>query len=73
MLVSILDLFEERKVISLDDLCKHFDVDPQTMKEMLNKLVIKGKIARKPLECESFCNHCGMCELTNEKFTYKLL
>jgi predicted transcriptional regulator len=72
MLLQILHLFEERKTISLNDLSLHFDVDKSAMKSMLNELELKGKICRKRLECETCCNGCGACLLTDTKDTYKI-
>jgi Mn-dependent DtxR family transcriptional regulator len=72
MLLKILELFEERKTLSLNDLSYHFEVEQYAMKAMLNELENKGKICRKKLECETCCNGCGMCELSGEKYTYIL-
>ncbi|MDO9577705.1 MAG: FeoC-like transcriptional regulator [Candidatus Cloacimonadales bacterium] len=72
MLLQILQLFEERKTISLSDLSLHFNIDKSAMQGMLNELVKKGKISRKHLECETGCTGCGMCSLSDERDTYIL-
>jgi len=73
MLLQILQLFEERKTISLRDLSLHYKIDSSAIQAILDELVKKGKISRNHLECESCCTGCGYCSYANVKDVYKLI
>jgi len=73
MLLQILQLFEERKTISLNDLCIHFGIDRSAMQGILERLIQKKKISRLNMECNSCSSSCEGCSFADEKEIYKLV
>lgn len=72
MLLQILQLFEERKTISLNDLSLHFKIDRSAMQEMLKELVQKGKLSKLHLECNSCSSGCEGCSFADEMDVYTI-
>ncbi|MDP8264819.1 MAG: FeoC-like transcriptional regulator [Candidatus Aceula lacicola] len=68
MLIKIKELFEKQKILSLEELSIHFQVDPTAMEKMLDILIKKGVIRKKSIECRSAsCASCAQ-SCASEKF-----
>ncbi|MBC8414965.1 MAG: LuxR family transcriptional regulator [Candidatus Cloacimonetes bacterium] len=72
MLRKIIDLFKERKIISLSNLAIHFKTDESAMEAMLQELVRKGYIQKLHTECNSCSASCMGCSFASEKDFYQL-
>ena len=72
MLREIIDLFKERKIISLSDLSIHFKTDESTMEAMLQELVRKDYIQKLYTECNDCSASCKGCSFAGEKDFYQL-
>lgn len=72
MLREIIDLFKERKIISLSDLAIHFKTDESAMQAMLQILEKKGYIQKLHTECNSCSASCKGCSFAGEKDFYQL-
>ena len=59
MLIKIKEIFEKQKILSLDELSAHFQVDSAAMEKMLNVLIKKGFIRKKAIECK--VKSCADC------------
>ena len=59
MIIKIKELFEKKKILSLEELSAYFQVEPMAMEKMLDVLVKKGFIRRKAIGCETAS--CGDC------------
>lgn len=57
----------EHKVVSMHDLTLHFDTDAETLREMLEIWIRKGKV-RKVQEAETKCQKCAQCSLIANEF-----
>jgi len=58
MLLKIIDLFKERKIISLSDLSIHFKTDESALEAMLETLERKNYISKLHTECNSCSASC---------------
>jgi DeoR/GlpR family transcriptional regulator of sugar metabolism len=72
MLRKIINLFKERKIISLSDLVIHFKIDESAMLAMLETLERKGYISKLHTECNSCSASCKGCSFASEKDFYQL-
>ena len=72
MLRKIIDLFKERKTISLSDLSIHFKTDESAIQAMLETLERKGYIQKLHTECNSCSDSCKGCSFAGEKDFYQL-
>jgi hypothetical protein len=73
MLRQILNLFSERKIISLTDLVNHFNTDNSAMTGMLEHLVRKKFIKHLHIECIACSSNCKTCNYADEKEYYEIL
>jgi uncharacterized protein YbaP (TraB family) len=57
ILSELKDYMVEKHIVSLQELLEHFDVDQETMEEMLNVWIKKGKVVK----LENIPMGCGKC------------
>ena len=72
MLRKIIDLFRERKIISLTDLSTHLKTEETAMEGMLQYLVRKKIIEHLHTECNLCISNCKTCPFGKEKDFYQL-
>jgi Mn-dependent DtxR family transcriptional regulator len=72
MLSKIINLFKERKIISLSDLSIHFKIDESALEAMLETLERKDYIQKLHTECNSCSASCKGCSFAKEKDFYQL-
>lgn len=60
LLIDIKTFLAERKRASLDDLARHFDVEPGALKGMVETWIAKGRVRR--LSDRLPCGTCGKCD-----------
>ena len=71
MLRQIINLFQERKIISLSDLAIHFKTDKSAMAGMLSQLIRTKHIEYLNIECSSCSSNCKTCGFADEKEYYR--
>ena len=62
ILADLKNYLREQHVVSLNDLVMHFDMDPDTIRNMLEVLIRKGQV-RKIQETEVHCRKCAQCHM----------
>ena len=53
---------QDNHVVSINDLTAHFDMDPDTLRDMLEILIRKGQV-RKIHDADVHCGTCAQCHL----------
>lgn len=61
LLTEIKNYIRSNQILSLFDISKQFNVEPQVLRDMLDILVRKGQIRRclKDSKCGTQCNQCS--------------
>lgn len=54
----------DNHVVSMNDLTAHFDMDADTLRDMLELLIRKGQV-RKIQDEDVHCGKCAQCQLLN--------
>jgi len=72
MLIPILQLFQERKILSKTDICNHFKIEESALEPILEHLIRQHKIERVVTECASCHSGCAGCPFANEKDMFRL-
>jgi putative ferrous iron transport protein C len=62
ILSELKEYMEQYRVVSMEDLVVHFDMDPNTLREMLAVWERKGKV-RKVQDVEERCQQCAKCQI----------
>jgi putative ferrous iron transport protein C len=55
---------QENHVVSMNDLTAHFDMDADTLRDMLEILIRKNQV-RKIQDADVHCGKCAQCHLLN--------
>ena len=67
ILSDLKDFMLEHRVVSIEDLIIHLDTDPDTIREMLEVWIRKGKV-RKIEDMEKICHKCPQCQMMAGEF-----
>ena len=71
MVSDILKLIRERKLVTLSDLCIHFDMTESAIKPILGQLIRKGYVKHLQPECNSCSSDCSSCSFLKDKDYYQ--
>ncbi len=71
MLRSMLKLFKEKKLLSVEELSVMLKTDKSAIEGMLKYLVRRGYIKRLHLECNSCSLNCKTCPYAAQKDYYE--
>ena len=71
MLKQIISLFQERKILSLQDVSIHFHIDDSATEGMLTLLVKKHLIKSVSNICDGCKNSCQKCDLFGKSKYYR--
>lgn len=63
ILSQIKQYLRERRAATLEELARHFQTEPATMRDMLEHWIRKGSIRQK-MERAGCCQRCRLCEET---------
>ncbi len=72
MTLTVLKAYMQKNhVVGLNELKIHFDMDAETVRDMLDILIRKGQV-RKIRDSELHCNKCAQCHnmLADELYEY---
>ena len=60
-LIAIKNVIKEKQIINLQSLAAHFQVQADSLRPMVNMLVMKGYVCeRKSPQCGTSCNRCDI-------------
>jgi hypothetical protein len=63
VLINLIHLFQERKILSLEDITIHFHIDKETALGLIETLYQKGKIEKLEETCKSCSSSCKSCSI----------
>jgi 3-hydroxyacyl-CoA dehydrogenase len=61
MLINLIHFFQERKILSLEEVAIHLKTDKETASGLLETLLKKGKVKRLNEDCKSCKLSCKNC------------
>ncbi len=72
MIRDIINLFNERKSLDIDEIANHFNITESALEGMLKILINKNLVELVTFDCVSCSNSCGSCSFAKHKDVYKL-
>lgn len=62
ILSELREYLQIHRRVALKDMAYRFDMDPEAIRGMLNKWIVKGKVVKFIDEAPSCASGCGKCE-----------